>query len=108
MNETTDLDLFLERLYHKASVTRHVGFIELTAYEDEPLSPSVKLKIDEISLGHYIAETGETAQEAFGPSTPPKRAALNLLSVNVDEMVLTRKVGQETLVLTLDGLEWEA
>lgn len=90
-------------------MTLYADMVELTAYEGEPLRPSVKLKINEISLGHYIAETGESAREAFGTSTPPKKAAIQLLllRVNLDEMVLTRKAGQQTLVLTLDGLEWE-
>jgi hypothetical protein len=75
--------------------------------EGVPLDPPVELAIDEVSLERYVTAAGRDAQEAFGPSTPPDRAALQLLSVHVEESVLTRKPGQHTLVLGPDGLDWE-
>jgi hypothetical protein len=107
MAESPNLDQFLEALRSTASTTLHAGIVEITEYEGVPLAPPVRLKIDETSLERYIAETGESAQEAFSASTSQKKAAIQLLSVNLEEMVLTRKGGQQTLLLMPDGLEWD-
>jgi hypothetical protein len=107
MNETTALDLFVDTLRPMAAITMRADVIEIAEYEGVTLDPPVKVKVEEISLERYIAETSDDAQEALGVSTSPKDAAVQLLCVNLEEMILTRKGRQQTLVLMPDGLEWE-
>jgi hypothetical protein len=107
MNETPSLDLLLKVLRATATINLQADLIEITKYQSRSLDPPVELKVSEMSLERYIADAGEDAREAFGASTSPRRAAIQLLSVNLEEMILTRKAGQQTLVLKPDGLEWE-
>ena len=107
MTQPTHFDIFLDMLRHTAAVDQGPESLRLRSFEGKPLDPPVELAIDEASLERYVTEAGPGAQEAFGASTPPDRAALQLLSVHVEESVLTRKPGNRTLVLGPHGLEWE-
>ena len=107
MTSPTYLDMFLDMVRYRATIDHGPGTLRLLYYEGKPLDPPVELAIDEASLERYVTEAGRDAQGAFGTSTPPDRAALQLLSVHVMESVLTRKPGNRTLVLGPDGLGWE-
>ena len=107
MTSPTYLDTFLDMVRYRATIDHDPGTLRLRSFEGVPLDPPVELAIDEASLERYVTVAGRDAQDAFGASTPPDRAALQLLSVHVMESVLTRKPGNRTLVLGPDGLDWE-
>jgi hypothetical protein len=107
MTSPTHFDTFLGMLREMATVDQGPGTLRLSAYDGVPLDPPIELAIDHASLERYVAAAGRDAQEAFGAATPPDRAALQLLSVHVEETVLSRKPGHRTLVLGSHGLAWE-
>lgn len=96
----------IDDLGYVAMISRRIDGVDIASYEGRELVPPVRFIVDEPTLNRYVAEVGGDAQEAFGRSTPRDSAALQLLSVHIQEMVLTRKSGQNTLELTPHGLDW--
>lgn len=111
MPDTPYLDVLLGVLSRVAAIAvssdTEPTTVVISAYEERDLLPAVRLEIDELTLQRYVSQVGDDARAAFGPATPRDRAAVQLLSVHIQEMILTRKGDRGTLVLTSSGVTWD-
>ncbi|MBP2338328.1 hypothetical protein [Saccharothrix coeruleofusca] len=83
------------------------GVLVITAWRDDQLEPPVRLFVDESALEQHLPLLYSDAA-ALWPNSDRVAGAFNLLSVHIEETVLTRKPGQTDLVLDRDGRvpEW--
>ncbi|AXB44773.1 hypothetical protein A4R43_21600 [Amycolatopsis albispora] len=70
----------------------------ISAWRDEPLEPPVRLAVDEGTLAQHLSLLYSDAA-ALWPNTEQEAGAFNLLTVHIEETVLTRKPGQADLIL---------
>lgn len=101
MREPTLLGELVRRLNlagGRAAYHREEGVLVISTWRDERLDPPVRLIVDEDALEQHLPLLyGDAA--ALWPGTDREAGAFNLLSVHIEETVLTRKPGQADLVL---------
>ncbi|UJW31012.1 hypothetical protein L3Q67_38430 [Saccharothrix sp. AJ9571] len=77
------------------------GGVVISAWREEKLDPPVRLAVDEDTLERHLSLLHDDAASLW-PDTDREAGAFNLLSVHIEETVLTRKPGQTDLILDRD------
>lgn len=107
MTEDEAFDEFTRRLSDEWLIDVEESGLTLHGFEREPLEPPIRVNATPTSLLEHLRATADDARNAF-PSAPPLIAALQLLLVHIEELVLTRRHDETELSLVGDALEWEA
>jgi len=79
--------------------------LTLLRWDGAELDPPVQIRVDREVLERYLYEMREDAAELW-PDSDRVTGALNLLTVHLEEKILTRRPGQTELDLTGGRLEW--